>query len=154
VYPQSTKEKVTGHVLLDEADIERSQVVAQIDVTAISTRNEGRDQHLKSAEFLDVAAHPTIEFRSQQVRELEQGQLQVTGALTIRGVARQAVLEAELSGEVRDPWGNVKRGVVATTKINRKDFGVSWNATMDGGGIVVSDTVEITIELELVKRAG
>src|SRR4051812_11954416 len=119
---------ITGRVIIDESDLSRSSVEATIDATAISTRDEKRDAHLRSPDFFDVEKYPTITFRSRRVEAGNGGHLRVTGDLTIRGITRETTLEVEpLSPEVRDPWGNDKRGISATTRINRKDFEVSWN---------------------------
>ncbi len=144
--------EVTGEVLIDSASLGGSSAVARIDLTALSTRNPERDAHLRSGDFLDTANHPAITFRSTGVRARGADGLELSGALTIRGVTRPVTLQVELSDEIRDPWGNAKRGVVATARLNRKDFGVIWNASMDGGGIVVGDTVDVTIEAELVRE--
>ena len=144
--------EVTGTILLDNSDITQSSVTATIDVTAINTRNADRDAHLRSADFLDVANFPTITFRSTRIEKADGNRVRVIGDLTIRGTTNEVGLLVELSDEIRDPWGNVKRGATATTRIDRKDFGVSWNAVMDAGGFVVADLVDITIELELVRR--
>jgi polyisoprenoid-binding protein YceI len=147
--------RLSGTVELDEKDVTRSSVEATIDATTIDTRNERRDGHLKSADFFDVANHPTITFKSAKVDKASDGRLKVTGDLTIRGVTRPVVLDVEaLSPVVRDPQGNLRSGTSATTRINRKDFGVSWSANLDGGGLVVSDDVNITIDIELVKKAA
>src|SRR5687767_13583502 len=146
--------RITGQVIIDESDLSRSSVEATIDATAISTRDEKRDAHLRSPDFLDVQAYPTITFRSRQVQPGKGGHLLVSGDLTIRGITREATLDVEpLSPEVRDPWGNDKRGVSATTRINRKDFDVSWNAALDGGGLVVGDEITVTLEVELGRKA-
>lgn len=143
--------EVTGEVSFDAAAPERSSVTARIDVTAIDTRNADRDAHLKSPDFLDVANHPAIGFRSTAVRAAGPGALEVEGELTIRGVTRPVVLEVELSGEVRDPWGNVKRGLAATARLDRRAFGLTWNAALEAGGVVVGEHVDVTIEAELVR---
>jgi polyisoprenoid-binding protein YceI len=144
---------VTGRVVIDEADLSRSSVEAIIDARGINTRDEKRDAHLRSPDFLDVEKYPTVTFRSKRVEAGKGGHLRVTGDLTIRGITREATLDVEpLSPEVRDPWGNNKRGVSATTRIDRKDFEVSWNAALDGGGLVVGDEVAITLEVELGRR--
>jgi polyisoprenoid-binding protein YceI len=144
--------QVTGIVMLDNEDITESFVHATIDVTAINTRNPDRDAHLRSADFLDVENHPTITFESTRIEDGDPDRLRIFGDLTIRGVTKEVVLLAEISEEIRDPWGNVKRGVTASTRIDRKEFGVSWNAVMDTGGVVVADMVDITIELELIRK--
>lgn len=144
---------VTGTVYLDEKDISKSRVEATIDTTTLDTREPKRDAHLKSADFLDVANFPTMSFKSIKVETAGEGKLRVTGDLTIRGVTKPVVLEVEgPTPEIKDPWGNTRRGATAKTKINRFDYGVSWNKTLDTGGLVVGETVEITIDLEMIKK--
>ena len=143
---------VTGQATIDDADLARSSVVASIDARGLDTRNADRDQHLRSADFLDVDRFPSIDFRSTRIVAGADDTLQVTGELTIRGVTREVTLATELSAEVRDPWGNAKRGVSATARVSRKDFGITWNLAMDGGGLVVGDAIDIAIELELVRK--
>jgi polyisoprenoid-binding protein YceI len=146
---------VTGTVTLDERDVERSRVAVSIDARGIDTRNEQRDQHLRSADFLDVERHPSVTFASTKVRRRPDGTLDVTGDLTIRGTTRPVTLEVEpLEPAIVDPWGNRKRGVAARAKLNRRDFGLTWNAVMEAGGVAVGDEVAIEIELELVARKG
>ncbi len=144
--------KVSGKMTWDPADPAKSSVEATIDAASIDTKHGGRDEHLKSPDFFDVASHPTITFKSTKVEKASEGQLRVTGDLTIRGVTKPVVLDVEGPvAPIKDPWGNTKTGATATTKINRQDFGVSWSKTLDGGGLVVSDDVWITIELELAQ---
>ena len=146
--------RLSGTVELDGKDISGSTVEATIDATSVDTRNERRDGHLKSPDFFDVANHPTITFKSGKIERDIDGRLKVTGDLTIRGVTRPVVLDVEpLSPVVKDARGNLRSGTSATTRINRKDFGVSWNSTLDGGGVVVSDEVGITIDVELIQKA-
>lgn len=146
--------KVSGNVRLDEKDITRSAVEATIDATTLDTREARRDAHLRSADFLDVANHPTITFRSKRVARAGRNRLKVTGDLMIRGVTREVVLQVEgPASAIKDPWGNIRSGATATTKINRKDFGLAWNVVTEAGGLVVGDEVAITIDLELVKKA-
>ncbi len=143
--------KLSGTVQLDENDITKSKVEATIDATSIDTRNEARDKHLKSSDFFDVANFPTIIFKSTSVEKGSDGRLKVLGTLTMRGNTKPVVLEVEpLSPAVKDRAG-LKSGTSATTKINRQDFGISWSHTLDGGGLVVSDEVAITIDIELGK---
>jgi polyisoprenoid-binding protein YceI len=142
-------DKTSGKVMLDEADITRSTVEASIDVASISTRDEKRDGHLKSPDFFDVAKFPTITFKSTKVEKAGDG-LKVTGDLTMHGVTKPVVLDvAGPSKEVKDPYGLSRRGLSATTKLNRKDFGVSY-----GPDAIVSELVTITIDAELVKEAA
>lgn len=140
--------RTAGKVVLDEADITRSTVEATIDIASINTREEKRDAHLKSPEFFDVAKFPTMTFKSTKVVK-HGGGLKVTGDLTMHGVTRPVVLDVTgPTKEIKDPWGLARRGVSATAKVNRKDFGVSY-----GPDAVVSDMVTITIDAELVKEA-
>jgi polyisoprenoid-binding protein YceI len=145
--------KTTGTVSYDKADPAKSSVEATIDATTIDTRDEKRDAHLKSADFFDVANHPTITFKSTKVEKAGDGKLKVTGNLTIRGTTKPVTLDVEgPSQEIKDPWGNTRIAATATTRINRKDFGVSWNKTLDNGGTVVSEDVTIVLDLEMVKK--
>lgn len=138
--------KTEGVVVFDDADHSRSTVQATIDVASVNTREEKRDTHLKSPDFFDVAKFPSITFKSTKVEKAGEGH-KVTGDLTIKGVTRSVVLAVSgPTAEVKDPYGNAKRGISATTKINRKDFGVSY-----GPNAVVSDEVSIIIDAELVK---
>jgi polyisoprenoid-binding protein YceI len=143
---------VSGRVVLDLEDIRKSDVFAIIDATGIDTRNPDRDRHLKSVDFLDVERFPIITFQSKRIEGSLAVGLAIVGDLTIRGVTQEVTLDAEVSREIRDPWNNLKRGVTARATIKRRDFGVSWNAAMDGGGIVVGEVVSVMIELELQRR--
>jgi polyisoprenoid-binding protein YceI len=147
--------KVTGTVQLDSQDISKSSVEVTIDAASVDTRVADRDKDLRSDHFFDVAKYPTITFKSTKVEQVEPGKLKVTGDLTIHGVTKPVVLDVEgPTAPVKDPWGNQRAAVNATTKINRQDFGVKWNATMDGGGVVVGDDVAITIDAELVQKSA
>lgn len=145
--------KVSGTVQIDSQDHTRSSVQVVIDAASISTRDEQRDQHLRSPDFLDVANFPTIEFRSTRVTRDSNGALKLAGNLTIHGVTKEIVLDVEDgASELRDPWGNTKRGASATTKLNRKDFGLQWNLALETGGFVVGDQLKIEIDVELLKK--
>ena len=142
---------VKGTVVLDDQDITRSTVNVTIDATSVDTREPDRDKHLKSPDFFDVAKYPSITFKSTKVEQVSPGELKVTGDLTIRGVTKQVVLNVDgPKAPIKDPWGLQRSAVSATTKINRQDFGVSWNKTLDSGGVVVSDEVRITLDVEMV----
>jgi len=142
---------VKGTVVLDDQDITKSTVNVTIDATSVDTRETARDNHLKSSDFFDVAKYPTLTFKSTKVEQLSAGQLKVTGDLTIRGVTKQVVLNVEgPKAPIKDPWGLQRSAVSATAKINRQDFGVSWNKTLDSGGVVVSDEVRITLDVEMI----
>lgn len=143
--------KFSGTINADDKDVTKSTVEVEIDANSIDTRDEKRDEHLKSPDFFDTAKNPKITFKSKKVTKAGKG-LKVEGDLTMRGVTKPVTLEVEqLTDVVKDPWGNEKRGVVAKAKVNRKDFGINWNKALDGGGVVVGDTVDIIIEAELAK---
>jgi polyisoprenoid-binding protein YceI len=144
--------KVVGTIHYDEKDVSKSSVDVVIDATAINTREPKRDEHLRSPDFFDVEKFPSLTFKSTKVQKDGKG-LKVTGDLTIRGVTKPVVLAVEgLTPELKDPWGNVKRGTMATTRINRKDFGLNWNKTLETGGVLVGDDVAITIDVQLSKK--
>ena len=144
--------KVSGVVNYDPADPSKSSVEATIDTTSITTRQEARDKHLKSPDFFDVEKFPTIIFKSKKVEKAGDGKLKITGDLTIKGVTKEVVLDVDgPMAPVTTPNG-MKSGASATTKINRQEFGVSWNKSLDGGGVVVSDEVAITIDIEMNQK--
>jgi polyisoprenoid-binding protein YceI len=146
---------VTGTVIWDDQDLTKSKVSVTIDTKTVNTGEEKRDQDLKSDKFFDVANFPAMTFVSKKVEANGAGKLKVTGDLTIRGVTKEVVLNVEgPAAPIKDPWGNTRSAVSATTQVNRQDFGVKWNANLDGGGVVVSDDVKITIDLEMVKQAA
>ena len=143
---------VKGVLTLDEQDITKSHVEASIDAASINTRETDRDTHLKSADFLDVEKFPTLTFASTRVTRTGEGEAQVEGDLTIHGVTRR--VEFAVEGPTppgKDPWGNTRIGWTATTKINRKDFGLTWNTTLETGGILVGDEVTITFDVQAIK---
>jgi len=143
---------VTGMLTLNEQDVTKSHVEASIDAATINTREADRDTHLKSADFLDVEKFPTLTFTSTRVKRTGEGELQVEGDLMIHGVTRK--VEFSVEGPTppgKDPWVNTRIGWTATTKINRKDFGLTWNTALETGGILVGDEVTITFDVEAVK---
>jgi polyisoprenoid-binding protein YceI len=145
--------KTTGVVKLDDKDITKSSVEAEIETASINTREAKRDDHLRSADFFDASKHPKITFKSTKVEKAGETKLKVTGDLTMHGVTKPVVLEVDgPTAEVKDPGGNTRRGVAARTTINRKDFGLNWNKAVEAGP-VVGDEVKIEIETELVKQA-
>jgi polyisoprenoid-binding protein YceI len=146
--------KVTGTVIADPSNPAASSVTAEIDVNSINTREPDRDKHLKSADFLDAANHPTIKFQSKKIEPDGPEGYKVTGDLTIRGTTREVVLNVTgPTPEIKDPWGYSRRGAEAVAKISRKDFGLTYNPILEGGGVMVGDEVEISLEVELVKTA-
>ncbi len=145
--------KVTGTVDLDEQDITRSKVEATIDATTIDTREPKRDAHLKSPDFFDVAKYPTITFKSTSVSRGADGRLKVAGDLTMHGVTKPVVLDVDpLSAPLKDRSGTLHVGTSATTHVNRKDFGMNFNARLDGGGMVVGEDITINIDVEIYRK--
>jgi polyisoprenoid-binding protein YceI len=143
---------VKGTVVLDDQDVTKSSVNVTIDVSTVDTREPNRDKDLRTDKFFDVEHYPTMFFKSKKVEQVSPGKLKVTGDLTIRGTTKEVVLDVEgPTAPVKDPWGNTRAAATATTKINRQDFGVKWNATLDSGGVVVGDDVSITIDVEMIK---
>ena len=146
---------VTGTVTWDDQDVSKSTVDVTIDATTVDTGEPKRDADLKSDHFFEVAKYPTITFKSNKVEPISAGKLKITGDLTIHGITKEVVLDIEgPSGAIKDQWGKTRVAANATTKVNRQDFGVKWNANIDGGGVVVSDEVIITIDLEMTKSVA
>jgi polyisoprenoid-binding protein YceI len=144
--------KVSGALSLDESNLANSRVEASIEAASIYTRDDQRDAHLKSADFFDVEKFPTLTFKSEGISIVRDGELSVEGDLTIHGVTRKAIFTVDgPTPPTKDPWGNTRVGVSATTKINRRDFGLTWNAALETGGILVGDEVTITLDVEFVK---
>jgi polyisoprenoid-binding protein YceI len=143
---------ITGVLTLDEQDVTKSRVETSIEAASINTREADRDTHLKSADFLDVEKFPTLTFASTRITRTGEGELDVEGDLMIHGVTRKVVFAVEgPTAPGKDPWGNTRIGWTATTKINRKDFGLTWNAALETGGILVGDEVTLTLDVEAVK---
>ena len=144
----------SGELRLDPSELPSSRVEVTIDAGSIDTGDAQRDAHLKSADFLDVERFPEVTFRSTKVEDLGEGKLRVSGELTIRGVTRPVVLDTEYAGRVKDPWGNDRAGFAARAAIDRTDFGLRWNQTLETGGLLVGNKVEIELELEAVAAAA
>ena len=143
----------SGTVVLDEKDLAKSRVEMSIETNSINTGIQKRDEHLRSGDFFDVAKFPAMTYVSRQVKKGNDGRIDVIGDLTLRGVTREVVLSVEgPTAEIKDPWGLIRRGAMATAKINRKDFGLVWNQAIESGGVVVGDEVTIVLELELVRK--
>lgn len=141
-----------GTVTIDDRDITKSKVEVVIDTPSINTGVAKRDTHLKSADFFDVTKYPLMTFVSKSIRRNGDGLL-LTGDLTIHGVTREVTLNVEgVSPESRDPWGNIRRGAAASAKIDRRDYGIIWNAALETGGVLVGDEVSIILEVEMIKR--
>lgn len=139
-------------IAYDRADPANSSVEVQIDVRSVDTNEPTRDQHLRTSDFFDAENHPLITFRSTRVSPRGGGRLEITGDLTIRGVTRQVVLDAEITGEGPDAEGGHRIGFAARTAISRREYGVSWNQALETGGVLVGDEVKISIEGEAVRQ--
>lgn len=145
-------EKVSGTLSFDRANPQGAQAEAVIEAASINTRESQRDTHLKSADFFEVEKFPHLTFKSKSVQNLAQGELKVKGDLTIKGITQEVELLAESpTDELKDPFGNTKIGLSASTKIKRKDFGLTWNAALEAGGVLVGDEITITLDLQFVK---
>jgi len=146
--------KVDGTVEFDEAQPTRSTVDVKIDVASIDTHEEKRDGHLKSPDFFDAARYPYITFKSRRVEVVDDSHGKIYGDLTIKDVTREVSLNVEYSGTAKAPYGITSAGFTATTRINRKDWGLNWNVALETGGVLVGDTVNISIELEIMKQGA
>lgn len=136
----------------DGEDPANWKVSAAIDAASIDTANKDRDDHLRSADFLDVANHPLIEFASTGFEAADDGAYHMRGDLTLHGVTKPVVLELEHNGTIEDPWGGVRSGFTATGEIDRRDFGLTWNKALEAGGVVVGNEVKITLEIEAIRK--
>jgi polyisoprenoid-binding protein YceI len=143
-------ENFTGEVNFNEADPMKSSVSVEIDTTSVNTRDAQRDGHLKSPDFFNSAEFPTATFKSTRVEKIDDTHGKIIGNLTIRGVSHEVTLATEYAGQSK-MWGKTSAGFSASTRINRKDFGLNWNQVLESGGILVGDDVNISIELEIVK---
>jgi polyisoprenoid-binding protein YceI len=143
-----------GTIQVDRAKPENSTVEFTIQSTSIDTSEPRRDTHLRSADFFDVANNPTISFKSTSLKANGKDSWLVTGDLTMHGVTKEVVLDVTGVKEIKDPWGNTRMGAVATTKVDRKDYGLLWNKSLEAGGVLVGDDVAITLDIELVKKAA
>ena len=145
--------EVQGTAVTNEADLTKSSVQIQIKTASLNTNNKKRDDHLRSPEFFDVATYPVMTFVSKKVVVADGQPVEIVGDLTIHGVTREVALEVEdFSQTVTDPWGNTRRGATASTKINRKDYGLTWNKALEAGGVVVGDEVRISLEVEFIRE--
>jgi polyisoprenoid-binding protein YceI len=143
---------ISGTITIDESDITKSRVEASVDAVSINTRNPDRDAHLRSADFFDVDRFPKLTFTSTGVRRTGGDELEVEGEFTIHGVTRKVTFIIEgPSAPAKDPWGNTRLGLTATTKIKRKEFGLTWNSALETGGVLVGEEVTITIDVQAIK---
>jgi polyisoprenoid-binding protein YceI len=145
---------VNGTVVFDSESPANTSVDATIDAATLNTHDPARDAHVKSAEFLDVEKFPTITFKSNEIAPAGHGEWNVTGQLTIHGVTKETVLHVEgPTEEAKDPWGNLRVGAAATTKIKRSDFGLSWSSALETGGVLLGDDLKLEVDVSLIKQA-
>ena len=149
---KGTFKGLSGVLELDESEPSRSRIQATVPITTVSTGDDQRDGHLKSADFFDADKFPAMTFQSTGVRRTGAAEYAVIGDLTLHGVTRQASFAVEeISEQNKDPWGNVRIGLTATARINRKDFGLAWNATLETGGVLVGEEVAITLDVQFIR---
>jgi len=139
-------------VEVDGEDIFKSTLILNVDASSINTDNEDRDNHLKSADFFDVEIYDKLTFKSSQFEKIDDNEYKLHGVLTIKGVSKKVVLDVEFGGYMKDPYGNEKAGFSVSGKINRKEFGLNWNAALEAGGVMVSDEVKLSSEVQLVQQ--
>lgn len=146
---------IQGTVVLDDENLESSKVDVTIAAASIDTGIQKRDDHLRSADFFDVATYPTLTFRSKQVKNVSGGEFTLVGDLTLHGVTKEVELQVTgPTAEAKDPWGNIRKAAKATTRINRKDFGLTYNAALEAGGVLIGEEVQIELEVQFIKQAG
>lgn len=141
----------SGKMALNEADFVPTQVDVEIDAASIDTGVADRDKHLCSADFLDAERYPKLTFRSKRVEKAGPSGLQITGDLSMHGVTREVVLQAEYGGQGKDPWGNQRVGFTASTSVDRREFGLEWNQVLEAGGVLVGERVDVEIEIQAVQ---
>ena len=146
--------KWSGKVGLSEGDLTQSSVSVTIDAASIDTGVVDRDNHLRAADFLDVAYYPELRFVSTRVESADGERYRVHGNLTIRDATREVVLDVVYNGQAKDPWGNQRAAFTATTSIDRRDFGLAWNQVLEAGGVLVGERIDIEIELQAVRASG
>lgn len=142
----------SGTILADTGDLRRSTVDVYIDASSLQTGDSQRDEHLRSADFLDVASYPEITFKGKRLERLGRDRLRVLGDLTLRGVTHEVPLKVVFAGRARDPWGHERAGFTAKASIDRRDFGVRWNQLLELGGVLVGDVVDVEIQVEAVRQ--
>ena len=148
-----TFNKIKGSASVEGEDLATLKVEVTIDAASVDTGHQKRDEHIRTADFLDVAKYPTITFVSKKVVKADPGKLRITGDLTLHGVTREITVDLEgPTPEIKDPWGNFRRGATGTAKIDRRDFGITWNKALDTGGLVVGNEVGIQVDVEWVRK--
>jgi polyisoprenoid-binding protein YceI len=145
--------KFEGSIVTEGSDFSKASVDVTIDAGSVFTNEDKRDGHLRSADFFDAENFPSLTFKSKSFKKVSEDGYELAGVLTIKGVSKDVVLNVEFGGINKDPWGNEKAGFSASGKINRKDFGLNWNAALETGGVLVSDEVKVSAEVQFVKQA-
>ncbi|RHW42562.1 polyisoprenoid-binding protein [Neobacillus notoginsengisoli] len=148
---KGTFQSFDATVVADPSDLTNAEISFTIDAASIDTRNEDRDNHLRSADFFDAEQHPKITFNATDIKKTDEGEYDVTGGLTIRGVTRPQTFVVVYEGSGKDPWGNEKAGFSGTGSINRADYGLTWNAALETGGVLVGDKIKISFEIQAAK---
>lgn len=144
---------MSGKFIVDDKDPKKMSLEGTMDMNTINTNNNDRDNHLKAPDFFDTKKFPRATFKTKTITQGDGEKVTVVGDLTMKGVTKEVTLEGELTSVLKDPFGKMRRGLSGTTKINRKDFGVTWNKTLDNGGLALGETVEVAIEIELTQPA-
>ncbi|PXY42812.1 hypothetical protein DMB65_02005 [Flavobacterium cheongpyeongense] len=141
-----------AHVENEDNNFETSKISFSAEVDSVDTNNSDRDNHLRSADFFDADIFPKISFTSTEIKKINDALFEITGDLTVKNVTKSVVLETEYSGLMTDPWGNTKSGLSITGKINRKEFGLTWNAALETGGVLVGEEIKLISEIQLIKQ--
>lgn len=149
---KGTFHEFTATIEADPEDLTTADIEFEIDVKSVDTRNADRDNHLRSADFFDADNHPKMTFKATRIVKKGDGEYEVTGDLTIRGVTRQETFDVTFEGAGKDPWGNEKAGFSVSGAINRSHYGLTWNAVLETGGVMVSDEVKINLDIEAIKQ--
>ena len=144
-------DKLDATIIADPSDLTTAEIEFTIDVASIDTRNEDRDNHLRSADFFDVEKYPTLTFKATNIEKTDDDEYAVTGDVVLHGVTRQETFDITFEGQGKDPWGAEKAGFSGKTKIKRSDYNLTWNAALETGGVLVGDQITITLEIQAVK---
>lgn len=150
---KGTFKNFNADITADASDLTTATIDFRIDISSVDTRNEDRDGHLKSGDFFDTENHPHMTFKSTEITRKSADEYNVNGDLTLRGVTKPVTFTATFEGEGKDPWGNHKAGFTAEGKINRKDFGLTYNSTLETGGVLIGEEVKVNVELQAAKEA-
>jgi polyisoprenoid-binding protein YceI len=148
---KGTFQNFTAEIEADPADLTTANIEFTVETASVDTRNKDRDGHLVSADFFDVENHPKMTFKATKIEKTDEGEYNITGDLTLRGVTKQETFAVSFEGQGKDPWGNEKAGFSATGTLNRSDYGLVWNAALETGGVLVGDKVKINLQIQAAK---